>query len=286
MKKLTSISGAATAVVLLQLSFGGAAAALHAQEPNPTSHPAAQSNGMPVGTSNGVPLYRIQVVARDLPAVNYKHRSDSTHIGFAGTPLLPAAKGEAKVQSERGKIQISAKFSGLTPANSFGPEYLTYVLWAITPDGSPRNLAEILPDDNKNNISVTTDLQTFGMIVTAEPYYAVTQPSDVVVLQNVILDKTQGVLEQVNAHYNLLPRGAYTQIAGPGQVLRPITRNEKSPLELYEAHNAVNLARLAGADKYSPEIMAKANENLLNADQMDQHKGDKKQEISFANRRR
>lgn len=287
MKIFGRITGAASGVALLQvLMSAGAPTLLHAQEANPTSHPAQTpaetNNGMPSSTTNGVPLYKIQVVARDLPAVNYKHRSDATHVGFAGTALMPAAKGEAKVQSERGKMQIDAKFSGLLPANTFGPEYLTYVLWAITPDGSPRNLGEILPDNKKNNINVTTDLQSFGMIVTAEPYYAVTQPSDVVVLQNVILDKTQGVIEQVNAHYNLLPRGAYTQVAGPGEVLKPITRNEKSPLELYEAHNAFNLARLAGADKYSPEIMAQAQQDLTNADQMDQHKGDKKQEISFA----
>ena len=282
MKRLRTIPGTTSALILVQLAFGQSFT-LRAQEANPTSGPAQANHGKPVGTSGGVPLYKIEVVARDLPAVNYKHRSDSTHVGFSGTALLPAAKGEAKVQSERGKMQINAKFSGLVPANTFGPEYLTYVLWAITPDGSPRNLAEILPDDKKNNIDVTTDLQTFGMIVTAEPYYAVTQPSDVVVMQNVILDKTQGVIEQVNAHYNLLPRGAYTQIAGPGAVLRPITRNEKSPLELYEAHNAVNLARLAGADKYSPEIMAQAMQDLTNADQIDQsHKGDKKQEISYA----
>ncbi len=283
MKRFRTVSGTASALILVQLAFGQTFT-LNAQEPNPTSGTASHANnGNPVGSSNGVPLYRIQVVSRELPAVNYKHRSDSTHVGFTGTSLLPMAKGEAKVQSERGKMQIDAKFSGLTPANAFGPEYMTYVLWAITPDGSPRNLGEILPDDKKNNISVTTNLQTFGMIVTAEPYYAVTQPSDVVVLQNVILDKTQGLIEQVNAHYNLLPRGAYTKIAGPGEVLKPITRNEKSPLELYEAHNAVNLARLAGADKYSPEIMAQALQNLTNADQIDQsHKGDKKQEISYA----
>ena len=152
---------------------------------------------------------------RDLDAVNYLHRSGSTNIGFKGTTLLPLAKGEAKVTSERGGIHISAKFQGLTPANGFGPEYLTYVLWAITPDGRPNNLGEVLPSNDKNNIDVTTALQSFGLIVTAEPYFSVTQPSDVVVLQNVIInDKTNGVLEKVNAHYLLLPRGTYAQTLG------------------------------------------------------------------------
>ena len=136
---------------------------------------------------DGIYLYRVNVVQRDLDAVNYLHRSGSTKIGFIGTPLLPLAKGEAKVSSERGGITIDAKFQGLTPANGFGPEYLTYVLWAISPDGRPQNLGEVLPAGTKNNIEVTTALQSFGMIVTAEPYFSVSVPSDVVVLQNVIL---------------------------------------------------------------------------------------------------
>ncbi len=184
-----------------------------AQEPNPTSQ-GPQTSGAARGISeeNGIYIYRVTVVQRNLDAVNYLHRSGSTRIGFQGTSLLPNAKGEAKVQSERGGITIDANFQGLTPANGFGPEYLTYVLWAISPDGRPQNLGEVLPAGTKNNIHVTTALQSFGMIVTAEPYFSVSQPSDVVVLQNVIIDdKTTGVLEKVNAHYALLPRGTYAR---------------------------------------------------------------------------
>jgi outer membrane protein OmpA-like peptidoglycan-associated protein len=260
-----------------------------AQEPNPTSDPRTsngiQNGGRPTGELNGVPLYRVNVVQRDLDAVNYLHRSGSTKIGFQGTPLLAGAKGEAKVESERGTIHIDAKFSGLTPANGFGPEYLTYVLWAITPDGTPSNLGEVLPAGTKNDIQVTTNLQSFGLIVTAEPYFAVKAPSDVVVLQNVILnDKTTGVLEKVNAKYSLLPKGVYTsQTGGSKSVLEPVTRDEKSPLELYEAHNAFNIARLAGAEQYAPDIMAQVRTNLKNADDMDQSKKpDRKMEITFA----
>ena len=226
----------------------------------------------------------MKVVQRDLDAVNYLHRSGSTQIGFKGTTLLPLAKGEAKVTSERGGIHIEAKFQGLTPANGFGPEYLTYVLWAITPDGRPNNLGEVLPAGTKNNIDVTTALQSFGMIVTAEPYFSVTQPSDVVVLQNVILnDKTAGVLEKVNAHYLLLPRGTYAQTEGAKTIPNPITRDEKSPLELYQANNAIRIAQAAGADKYAPEIMKEAMQDLQNATAIDQNKkGDRKMEITFA----
>jgi outer membrane protein OmpA-like peptidoglycan-associated protein len=251
-----------------------------AQEDNPTSKPSTGA----ITQKDGIYLYRVNVVQRDLDAVNYLHRSGSTKIGFVGTPLLPLAKGDAKVQSERGGITISANFQGLTPANGFGPEYLTYVLWAISPDGRPQNLGEVLPAGTKNNITVTTALQSFGMIVTAEPYFSVSQPSDVVVLQNVILnDKTNGVLEKVNAHYALLPRGAYAETGGAKTVANPITRDEKSPLELYEAYNAVRIAQSVGADKYAPDIMAEANLDLKNAADINSNKkGDQKMLITFA----
>ncbi len=256
-----------------------------AQEPNPTSGVTpGQVAGQITQQQDGIFLYRVKVVQRDLDAVNYFHRSGSTRIGFKGTVLLPGASGEAKVTSERGQISIDAKFQGLTPANGFGPEYLTYVLWAISPDGRPSNLGEVLPAGTKNNINVTTSLQSFGLIVTAEPYFSVTQPSDVVVLQNVILeDKTQGVLEKVNAHYSLLPRGFYAETEGSKTVADPITRNERSPLELFEAYNAMRIATLSGADRYAPDIMAQAKQDLRNAADLDGNKhGDRKLEITYA----
>ena len=260
--------------------------AANAQEPNPTSvgnepRPAEQQ---PTRQENGIYLYRVQVVQRDLDAVNYLHRSGSTRVAFRGTTLLPGAKGEARVTSERGGITIEARFQGLPPANGFGKEYLTYVLWAITPDGRPNNLGEILPAGDKNNITVTTSLQSFGLIVTAEPYFSVSQPSDVVVLQNEIIeDRTQGVLEKVNAHYSLLPRGLYAETEGKNSVLNPITRDEKSPLEIYEAYNAVRIATAAGADKYAADIMAQANQDLQNAADYDRgKKGDRRLAVTYA----
>ena len=261
------------------------AVALPAQEPNPTTQTAPPQEPVQMEKQdNGIYLYRVKVVQRDLDAVNYFHRGGTTTIGFKGTGLLPNAKGEARVVSERGGIHISARFQGLTPANGFGPEYLTYVLWAITPDGRPNNLGEILPSGTKNNIEVTTALQSFGLVVTAEPYFSVTQPSDVVVLQNVILDnKTSGVLEKVNAHYSLLPRGTYANTQGAKTVENPITRNEKAPLELYQAYNAIRIAQQAGADKYASDIMAEANQDLRNAaDIAGNKKGNSKMGITYA----
>ncbi len=275
------------------LLMGGAlccAAVAPAQELNPTADArtanGVQNGGRPVGELNGVPLYRVNVVQRDLDAVNYFHRSGSTKIAMTGTSLLPRVKGEAKVGSEKGRISIDVHLEGLTPANGFGPEYLTYVLWAITPDGAPSNLGEVLPTGGgmKVDMQVTTNLQSFGLIVTAEPYFAVKVPSDVVVVENhIIEDKTAGVLGKVNAHYTLLPKGLYAETAGSKTVFDPITRNEHSPLELYEAHNAYNIARLAGADKYAPDILAQVQTALKNADDMDMSKHrDEKMEITYA----
>src|ERR1017187_5646505 len=179
------------------------------QEANPTARGQSpmQTNAVPMtqeGTRDNVPLYRIQVVGRDIPAINYFHRNGSTKIGFQGTSLLPQATGSAKVESRLGRTSIDASFEGLMPANGFGNEYLTYVLWAITPEGRPINLGEILPSGSKDkdHLTVTTNLQSFGLILTAEPYYAVTMPSDLVVMQNFVEEKTQGVIEQVTVHYS------------------------------------------------------------------------------------
>jgi outer membrane protein OmpA-like peptidoglycan-associated protein len=272
--------------LLLLLASAGLASA---QEQNPTANGLSpmQANAAPmsqVGMQDNLPLYKIQVVGRDIPAINYFHRSSATTIGFQGTSLLPQARGSAKVEAHLGRTSIDASFERLTPANGFGPEYLTYVLWAITPEGRPMNLGEVLPtgSKDKNQITVTTDLQAFGLIVTAEPYYAVTMPSDLVVMQNFVEDRTQGVIEQVNAHYSLLPRGAYAETAGRHTVLNPITRNERSPLELYEAMNAVQIAEAAGADKYASDTMATAKTALQNANGSDMNRHDRKETITYA----
>jgi outer membrane protein OmpA-like peptidoglycan-associated protein len=253
-----------------------------AQEANPTERqPETQA---PVQLNNGEPLYKIEVVARDIPAINYFHRSSETKIGFRGTELLPTAHGRAEVKAEGGRTRIELHLAGLSPANGFGPEYMTYVLWGITPEGRPVNLGEVLPTggNDHNDMTVTTNLQTFGLIVTAEPYFAVTMPSDLVVAQNVVDDRTTGVIEPINAHYTLLPRGAYAQTAGRHTVLHPVTRDDRSPLELYEAVNAINIADAGGASRYAADTMATARTSLRNAQDMDSHKGDRKQVITYA----
>jgi len=205
------------------------------------------------------------VIEHTIQAVNYLHRGGSTRIDFNGTPNLPGGKGSAKVESERGVIKISAEFKNMTAPSGFGPEYLTYVLWAISPDGRPVNLGELTLGDygmgSTSKIDTTSDIQTFGMIVTAEPYYSVTQPSDVVVMENIVRPTTQGVVENISAKYELLPRGMYTN-HGRAIGFAPIVVGKKDPFELYEAQNAVQLARLAGAPKYAAESFQKAEDAL------------------------
>src|SRR5579862_2457359 len=236
------------------------AALICAQIPNPTQRTTAQPD--PNGPN---PIFRVEVVARTAQAVNYRHRGGGTKINFQGTVLMPMAKGEAKVESERGVIHISADLKNMAPPSSFGPEYLTYVLWAISPDGRPVNLGELTLSDygagSTSKIDTTSDIQTFGLIVTAEPYYAVTQPSDVVVMENVIRPDTRGVPENIEARYELLPRGMYTS-QGRARGFTPIQVGKKDPFELYEAENALQLARVAGADKYASDSYNKAKSSL------------------------
>ena len=238
----------------------------HAQDPNPTAvAPGAKSAEVIAQSENGTYVYHVKVVQRDLDAVNYLNRNGSTNVGFEGTNLMQGARGEAKVDSKTGKTNIDAHFSGMTPANGYGPEYLTYVLWAISADGRPQNLGELELSGNKANLQVTCPFQSFGMIVTAEPYFAVSTPSDVIVLQNVFRKDTVGVLQTVNVHYTLLPKGLYANTEGSKSNSNPITDREHTPLALFEAYNAQRIALAAGADKYSPDIMQEVQQDITNA---------------------
>ena len=247
-----------------------AAGTLMAQIPNPTQQKALT----PAETGQPMPVFRVTVVSRTTKAVNYHHRTGSTHIDFRGTELMPAARGEAKVASQMGSTKIETTLDHMTPASQYGSEYMTYVLWGITPEGRAVNLGEVVLDGDHAKLLSTTDLQTFGLIVTAEPYFAVTQPSDVVVAENFIRNDTAGTIEQVDANYHLLERGQYIWNRPQYQ---PIRVNPKGPLQLAEAENAVEIARLAGAQTYAPETFQKAVIDLNNAEGFLNRSGDRKQ---------
>ena len=212
-----------------------------------------------------MPVFRVNVVSRNVQAVNYRHRSGSTKLDFAGTELMPSANGEAKVDSKRGSIEIDAEFSDLRSPVTFGTEYLTYVLWSISPEGRAQNLGEVLVGDNhRSKLRVTTDLQAFALIVTAEPYYAVRQPSNVVVLENMVRESTKGTTEAVNAKYELMERGGYIPT---GYKFDPVVLNARLPLEFFEARNALRIAQSEGAEQYASDSYQHAVRLMNNADE-------------------
>lgn len=224
-----------------------------------------QPAGAPQSDLDQAPTMRISVVSRTTKAVNYRHRGGSTVVDFRGTDAMPEATGRAKVDSKAGRLEVDAKLERLLPANKFGLEYLTYVLWAITPEGRANNLGEVLLKNGNGSLRVTTDLQAFGLIVTAEPYFAVTQPSDVVVAENIIRPETVGMEEAINARYELLARGTYASAVEPiKDAIYGI--DPKTPIELFEARNAVRIARSAHADQYATPSFQKAQELLRQAE--------------------
>jgi outer membrane protein OmpA-like peptidoglycan-associated protein len=219
---------------------------------------------VPADAGNPTPTYRINVVSRTTRAVSYRHRSGATKINFQGTDLMPGAAGEAKVESKRGALEIEVEFSGLDKPTSFGNEYLTYVLWAISPEGRPMNIGEVLVGDNRRSkLDVTTDLQAFALIVTAEPYYAVRRPSNLVVLENSIRSDTVGATEAVDAKFELIDRGGYIPT---GYKFDPVILNAKLPLEFFEARNALRIAQSSGAERYAAESYGKAAHQMNEAD--------------------
>src|SRR5712692_9643607 len=201
-------------------------------------------------------------VSRTTKAVNYRRAGSITKIDFQGTELMSGANGEARVQSKSNRIEIEAKFLGLDEATKFGLEYLTYVLWAVSPGGRAVNLGEVVLKTGGAQVkAIITDMQTFGMIVTAEPYFAVTQRGNTVVLENVFGPATLGKVENIDANYGLLGRGIYS--SSNTKIAHSIFGiDRKTPLELFEARNAVRIAHTAHADKYAPSMVSKAEQQL------------------------
>jgi hypothetical protein len=227
---------------------------------------ASAQTAAPTRSGASQPIYQVTIVSRTTKAINYGHRTDPTKIDFKGTELLREAHGDATIQSQRGSVLIDAHFKDLAPPTRFGPNYLTYVVWAITPEGRPQNLGElVLNSSNAGKLMTSTPLQAFAMIVTAEPYFSVSQPSDVVVMENVVRPDTVGKIEEVNATYELLPRNNFTYDPtapvppdGPAVSMGEYERT----VAMYQAQNAIQHAAVAGADRYAPDKLQKAQQLL------------------------
>jgi flagellar motor protein MotB len=236
-----------------------------------------------------VPIYQVTVTERTVKAINYQYRNGPTPIDFIGTVLMPEAKGDASVESKSGRTEIDARVEHLPAPTRFGREYLTYVLWAITPEGHPKNLGELLPGStDKAHVRVTTDLQAFGLIVTAEPYAAVRQPSDVVVMENQVRPDTIGTIEPIQVRYELMPRHGYTYTvptdlkAAEGNGPMVSMGEYETTVEIYQALNAVQIAKAAGGEQYAPDVMSKAQQQLANAQSLQARKVDKSLVIAAA----
>jgi outer membrane protein OmpA-like peptidoglycan-associated protein len=253
-------------------------APLYPTSPQPTQVPPSNQDAAPqqmnqnTGQNDSLPLFRVTVYARTTRAVNYRNHGGSTSVDFRGTELMPGIGGHAKIEGKNGRLAINAEFTNVGLPGSFGGQFLTYVLWAITPDGRAVNLGEVLPGDNgKDKIDVTTDLQAFGMILTAEPYYSVTHPSNKVVAENILRENTKGFEEPIDAKFDTLEGAQYT-IDIPADQLPSSTANMGVPLDLLEARNAVVIAKAAGAQQYAPDSLTKAEDMLQRAEDYYQRK--------------
>src|SRR5580658_10223608 len=221
-------------------------------------------------TGNQSSGYHMSVVSRSTQAVDYRHKG-STKVDLKGTDLAAYVKGEAKVEGKAAGVKIDANIEGLRPANSFGLAYLTYVLWAISPEGRPRNLGELVLHDGKSSLETTVDMQAFALIVTAEPDFAVAQPSDLIVAQNEIRRDTKGGIEPVDVKFELISRDTYSSQVQP--INSPVYDvSNKTPLDLLEARNAVRIAKDAGAAQYTPAELQKAQDLLNRAEDYYQRK--------------
>jgi len=249
------------------------------QNPTPPLYPAAgnaadaQSQQNVSADENAqMPVFRVHVYARSARAVNYRHRGGSTTVDFKGTSLMPAITGKAKVDGKEGRLAIDVELNHMDRPARLGGQYLTYVLWAVTPEGRAMNLGEILPGDNgKSRMNVTTDLQAFGLIVTAEPYFSVTHPSNEVVAENVILQNTKGFEETIDAKFDVLEGAQYT-VDVPAEQLPSAQAQPNVPLDLLEARDAVMIAKAAGAQQYAADSIAKAEDMLQRAEDYYQRK--------------
>ncbi len=274
--KCLQISG----TILLSCTMLAAQSQQEQQNPAPPLYPAPNSQAETQSKQNleqekntDMPVFRVNVYAREARAVNYRNRGGSTTVDIKGTDLMPAIEGRAKVDGKAGRFSIDVELNHMEPPTAkFGGQYLTYVLWAVTPEGRAVNLGEVLPGSNgKDKLTVTTDLQAFGLIVTAEPYFAVTHPSDVVVAQNIILQQTKGFEESIDAKFDVLEGKEYT-IDVPVTQLPSSQASPQVPLDLLEARNAVAIAKAAGAQQYAESSIMKAEDMLQRAEDYYQRK--------------
>jgi outer membrane protein OmpA-like peptidoglycan-associated protein len=219
------------------------------------------------------------VISGTVAAIGYPVGGGSIKVDMVGTSAAPQASGEAKAEAKTGGTSIELKVTGMPQPTSIGAEFLTYVLWTVTPDGTTTNLGQIpLNQNGEGKLNVRAQTQTFALIVTAEPYYAVRMPSEVVVLVNETRKKTKGKIYPDNS-YKLMKRAEYAKLGNPLGMTLDL---KKVPLDMYEARNAVEIAKARGAEQYAPQVYSKAQASLQMAENALSQDSGKNQVISAA----
>ncbi len=232
---------------------------------------AAQTKEQPEPSAN--------VISGTVAAIGYTIGGGSTMVTMVGTPASPESSGDAKVAAKLGGTAIELQVARMPQPTVLGAEFLTYVLWTVTPDGTSTNLGEVPIDKNgEGRLEVKAQSQTFALIVTAEPYYAVRIPSELVVLANETRKDTKGKVYPDNA-YKLMKRSEYSKLGNP-LALKPDLK--KVPLAMYEARNAVDIAKSRGAEQYASEIFSKAQTSLQSAEDVLARNSGKNKVISAA----
>ncbi len=214
--------------------------------------------------------------ARTRMAGSYKPGGD-TGIDFEGTALMPKASGRAVISNKEGSVRIDAHFRGLEPARAFGTEFMTYVLWAVTPEGRTSNVGELVLDGEFAELKASTKFQSFGLFVTAEPHFAVGSPSTKLVVENVFPEKPRFPVEPIDSSSSLIHPIDY-KAAG----FEPMPVDPDIPNEVYQARNAVRIAKWQKADTYAPDVWAKAQGALQSAETALANKEGRKAVISAA----
>lgn len=266
------IASVSLLTIFLAADFALAQQQQQQQQPQPEQQP--QSALVP---DTGVPVFRVDSVSRSIKVVNFHHRQGSTEMELKASSLSPRASGLVRVESRQGATKIDARVEKLNPSQAQGEEYLTYVLWAVTPEGRPENLGELAIDGSGDaRLQAATELQSFGLLVTAEPFFAVTQPSDVIVMEAVVSKGTLGTISPLEAKYELWPRGMYAKRLPQASRIWSAKTGKEAPPSLIQAKHAVNIAKSVNASEYAADSLRKAEVDLGNAESYFNNKGDLK----------
>lgn len=204
-------------------------------------------------------------VSRRVRIIDFTHLSSPAGIVFRYTTLAPGAAGQAEIVPAGAWLKIHGIFSNLPAASQLGPQDLTYTLWQVTPDGRTANLGEVEVTGSGGEIHTKSRAHRFGLIVTAEPYFAVSQPSSAMAFES---DLTPGSapgapLPQATCELLLAAIGSHLATRST-----PDPKAAKEPLLFEEARRALAVARAAGAAEYAPQTLGTAEQTLEIAERL------------------